>query len=163
MRFATAGVLVLGLAADPAAAQECPTGKPAVVTRVLPAALGQAPLWVTSSGWPIKWEGSAAPVQLVWIIDATARGQIIVSGRHTGSGAAVRFTSFGDRLGARRARYRLDRLGYNPTLAKPDDFKKHSFDRNYAWFPEPGCYELSGRVGTTEVTLHVEVTGKPAT
>jgi hypothetical protein len=57
-----------------AGAQVCPTGKSTVVTRALPAAVGQKPLWVTASSLTIKWEGINSPVQLVCVVDATAGG-----------------------------------------------------------------------------------------
>ncbi len=144
-------------AATPTSAQECPTGKPVVVTRAVPAALGQSPLWVTAGSHPIKWESSAAPVQLVWLIDAAARGQIIVTGKHAKSGALLKFTRFGDTLGERQSRYQLNPLGYKPSLAKAEDLKKFGFDRNYAWFPEPGCYEIAARVGRQQTKIFVLV------
>jgi hypothetical protein len=161
MARATLAVVASGwtllLVGAPASAQDCPTGKPAIVSRAVPAALGQSPLWVTAGSHPIKWESSAAPVQLVWVIDRAARGQIIVTGKHAKSGALLKFTRFGDTLGERQSRYQLDSLGYKPSLAKADDLKKFGFDRNYAWFPEPGCYEITGRVGRQQTKIFLQV------
>lgn len=158
MRSWTLGCsLLVLLAPSTAVAQECPTGKPAPVTRVLPPVFGQSPLWVTAGSAPIKWEGSADPVQLVWVLDGSVRGPAMVTGKNRVTGALLRFTRFGDRLGERQSRYKLDPLGYKPSLAKPDDFQKFSFDRNYAWFPEPGCYEITGRVGRQQATIYLQV------
>lgn len=158
-------VVLLGgatfLMATPLAAQDCPTGKPVVVTRAVPAAFGETPLWVTAGSHPIKWESSASPVQLVWVLDATARGQIVVTGKHAKSGALLKFTRFGDTLGERQSRYQINPLGYRPSLAKPEDLKKFGFDRNYAWFPEPGCYEIAARVGRQQAKIFLLV-GEPA-
>lgn len=158
MRFWILGCCVLVLTtASTAGAQECPTGKPTTVSRALPAAVGQKPLWVTAGSLPIKWEGNNLPVQLVWVVDATAGGVVQVSGKHVKSNAPVRFTGFGDTLGARQQRYEISRTGYKPSLAKQGDLQKFNFDRNYAWFPEPGCYEITGRVGRLQPKIYLEV------
>ena len=157
MRYATLGCgLLLLLVAWPAGAQECPTGKPTLLTRALPRALGPGPLWVMAESWPIKWKASGAPVQLIWVIDASVPGQAIVMGKHRESGLPIRFTAFGDTLGERQLRHQIDPFGYKPSLARPEDFTKYSFDRSYVWFPEPGCYELTGRVGRQQATIHLE-------
>ncbi|MBI4478052.1 MAG: hypothetical protein HY654_12825 [Acidobacteria bacterium] len=162
MWFRTLGCCLLMLVtASTAAAQECPTGKPTVVSRALPAAVGQKPLWVTASSLPIKWEGNNSPVQLVWVIDAAAGGLVMVSGKHVKSSALVRFTRFGDTLGERQPRYEISRTGYKPSLAKPGDLLKFAFDRNFAWFPEPGCYEITARVGRLQPKIYLEVAKTP--
>lgn len=150
------------LLAAAATAQDCPTGKPSVITRAVPAVLGQGPLWVTAGSHPIKWESSASPVQLVWVLDASARGQAIVTGKHARSGALLKFTRFGDTLGERQSRYQINPLGYRPSLAKPEDLKKFGFDRSYAWIPEPGCYELTARVGRQQTKIFLQVAQAPA-
>jgi hypothetical protein len=160
MRFVTLGCLLV-LVTLPAGANECPTGKPTRVTRVLPPVLGPGPLWVAAESFPIKWKGPAAPVQLVWVLDASARGQVMVTGKHRESGATLRFTNFGDTLGERQLRYRIDPIGYKPSVAKPDDFQKHNFDRSYGWFSQPGCYEITTRVGREQVQIFLEVVAAP--
>jgi hypothetical protein len=94
---------------------------------------------------------------LVWLIDGAAPGIVIVTGKHVKSGAPLTFTSFGDRIGSPQLRYQLNRAGYKPSLAKADDLAKFGFDRNFAWFPEPGCYEISGRVGRAQPKIYLEV------
>lgn len=161
MRLGTLGCsLLVLLTASTAGAQECPTGKPATVTRALPPVFGQTPLWVTAGSTPIKWEDPQKPVQLVWVLDATAQGLAMVTGKNRATGAALRFTKVGDTLGQRQVKYELNR-SYKPSLAKPDDFTKYSFDRNFAWFPEPGCYEIAARVGRQQAKIYLQV-GKPS-
>lgn len=163
MRLRTLACCVFVLIPSSAAAAErCPTGKPTVVTRALPAVLGQGPLWVTASSLPVKWEGNNYPVQLVWVVDAVAGGVVMVSGKQVTSNAPVRFTRFGDTVGARQLRYQLDRIGYKPSLAEPEDLKRFNFDRTFAWFTEPGCYEIAARVGRLQSKMHLEVVKAPA-
>ena len=150
-------VVLVPVLAGPASAQDCPMGKPGVVSGAVPRALGKGPVWMTAEALPIKWVDAGTPVQMVWLMDANARGPAIVTGRHRDSGAQVRFTKLGDRVGKRELRWRLDPLGYQPSHAKPQDFKKFSFDRNFAWFPAPGCYEITGRFGMLESKMVVQV------
>lgn len=107
--------------------------------------------------FPIKWDGPNYPVQLLWVVDAAARGQIFVSGRNRDTKALLRFTKFGDTLGERQARFTLDPLGYKPKQTPPEELKKYGFDLIYAWFPEPGCYEIQARVGRQHTTLYLEI------
>ena len=150
-------LLLVPVLGTPARAQDCAMGKPAVISGAVPRALGKGPVWMTAETVPIKWVDAGTPVQLVWLMDAEARGPAIVAGKHRESGAQVRFTKLGDRVGKRELRWRLDPLGYQPTHAKPQDFKKFSFDRNFGWFPAPGCYEITGRFGQQESKIIVQV------
>jgi hypothetical protein len=150
-------LLLVPVLGAPAHAQDCAMGKPAVISGAVPRALGKGPVWMTAETVPIKWVDAGTPVQLVWLMDAEARGPAIVSGKHRESGAQVRFTKLGDRVGKRELRWRLDPLGYQPTHAKPQDFKKFSFDRNFGWFPAPGCYEITGQFGKQESKIIVQV------
>jgi hypothetical protein len=139
----------------------CPTGKPVTLVRGIGPVLGQSPLWVTPGRFPIKWDGPNHPVQLLWVIDANARGQILVTGKHRDTRALLRFTKFGDTLGERQARFALDPLGYKPKQATAADLQRYGFDLIYAWFPEAGCYEIQGRVGRQQATIYLEI-GKPS-
>jgi len=151
-------LLLVPVFGGPAGAQDCPMGKPAVISGAVPRALGKGPVWMTAESLPIKWVDAGTPIQLVWLMDAEARGPALVTGKHRESGAQVRFTKLGDRVGKRELRWRLDPLGYQPTHAKPQDFKKFSFDRNFGWFPSPGCYEITGQFGRQESKIIVQVT-----
>ncbi len=147
--------------ADALAAQApCPTGKPASLVRGLGPVVGQSPIWVTPGRFPIKWDGPNYPVQLLWVIDAAARGQIFVTGRNRDTKALLRFTKFGDTLGERQARFALDPLGYKPKQAPPEELRRYGFDLIYGWFPETGCYEIQARVGRQQATIYLEI-GKP--
>lgn len=158
--LATLATLV-ALPAVPAGGQEdCPSGKPAIVSGAVPRALGKSPIWMTAESLPIKWKGPGDPVQLVWLMDAAAREPFYVSGKHRASGAPVKFTKIGDRVGLRESRWRLDPVGFKPPQAKPQDLAKYGFDRNYAWFPSAGCYEIRGQARGQETIIVVLVTDK---
>lgn len=151
-------VLLAGSRAAVFPPQDCPVGRPTVLTKAVAAAVGQSPLWVVIGRGPVKWVGPNDPVQLLWVLDGQARGQAFVTGKHRKTGAVLRFTKFGDRLGERQARYTLQLLGYKPKQATAEDLQRYGFDLIYAWFPEPGCYEISGRVGRQQSTIYLEVT-----
>jgi hypothetical protein len=150
----------VALAAVPAGGQDCASGKPAVISGAVPRALGKSPIWMTAASLPIKWSEPGTPVQVIWIIDAAAREPFYVSGKHQASGAPVKFTKIGDRVGMRQARWRLDPLGFKPAQAKPQDLEKYAFDRSFAWFPSAGCYEIRAQARGQETTILVSVTDK---
>jgi hypothetical protein len=152
--------ILMALAAVPAGGQDCPSGKPAIVSGAVPRALGKSPIWMTAESLPVKWTDPGTPVQLVWIIDAAAREPFYVSGKHRASGVPVKFTKIGDRVGMRQARWRLDPVGFKPPQAKPQDLKKYGFDRTFAWFPSAGCYEIRGQARGQETIIVVLVTDK---
>ncbi len=135
----------------------CPTGKPVSLVRGVGPVLGASPIWVTPGRFPIKWDGPNYPVQLLWVIDANARGQIVLTGKKRDSKVVARFTKFGDTLGERRARWILDPLGYTPKQVAQADLRRYGFDLIYAWFAEPGCYEIQARVGRQQATIYLEV------
>lgn len=154
-------VLLVALAAAPARAQDCASAKPSIVSGAVPRALGKSPIWMTAESLPVKWTDGGTPVQLIWLIDAAAREPFYVSGKHLKSGAPVKFTKIGDRVGMKQARWRLDPLGFRPAQAKPQDLKKHAFDRTFGWFPTPGCYEIRGQARDQVSVIFVQV-GEPA-
>lgn len=153
-------VLLVALAAAPADAQDCTSSKPVVVSGAVPKAIGKSPIWVTAESIPIKWTDAGTPVQLIWLIDAAAREPIMVSGKHRSSGAPIKFSAIGDRVGKREVRWRLNPLGFKPTNAKPQDLKKYSFDRTFGWFPAAGCYEIKGQARNQETIILVQVGDK---
>jgi len=150
-------VLIAGSSAAVVLAQDCPVGKPTVLTKSLGAALGQSPAWVIVGRGPLDWVGPGDPVQLLWVLDNSAPGQASAAGKHWKTGAVLKFTKFGDRLSERQTRFLLNPAGYRPKQATAEDLKKYGFDLIYGWFPEPGCYELVARVGRQQSTLHLEV------
>jgi hypothetical protein len=152
--------LLIAPAAGPAHAQDCATGKPATISAAVPRAIGTRPAWMTAESLPIKWTAAATPVQLIWIVDTTVRGPVLISGKHRDSGAPVKFTRLGDIVGKKELRRPLDRLGYQPSQAKPQDFEKYFFDRMFGWFPAAGCYEMTARIGTKETKIFVQAVAK---
>ena len=149
--------LLVALAAAPVNAQECVADKAAVVSGAVPRAVGKGPVWLGAESFPVKWKDAGTPVQLIWLSDATVRGPVLVSGKHRDSGAQVKFTKLGDIVGKREVKYRLDPIGYQPSHAKPADFKKFNFDRTFGWFPAPGCYEIIGQIGAQQSKMVVQV------
>jgi hypothetical protein len=71
----------------------------------------------------------------------------------------VKFSAPGSTLGVREERFKLDQIGIKPGKVTPQDLQKYSFHRTNVWFSEPGCYELTARVGKQQSVIVVKVEG----
>lgn len=155
------GGFLLGLATLPALAQappaECATARPVKLTAAITPAIGQSPIWVTTGRGPIGWEAPDRPVRLLWVRDRAVRGRAIISGREIKTGAKLRLSKAGSTLGLRDEQHELDALGVKPASATLADLSTYSFHNTEAWFPEPGCYEITGRVGREQAVLRLPV------
>jgi hypothetical protein len=152
-----AGSVSAGPARTSGVAEDCPTARPAVLTKALTPVVGKSPLWLTWGTGPVPWKSANDPVQLMFVRDRSVPGQAFVSGKHRGSNAPLRFTKFGETLGTRLTRYTLAPLGWKPSLAKAEDFDKYEFDRVFGWFAEAGCFEITARVGRQQSTMYLQV------
>lgn len=151
------GVTLLASAATVAASpEECPTGKP---VRVLPSvipALGQGPLWAATGGKPLAWDGSHQPVRVLWLRDVAVKGASYLSGKaRTGRARATFATSL---YANQEMRFKLNGLGDKPKGIKEADLQRYAFHWTFVWFPEPGCYEITARVGSRQSLIYLEVT-----
>lgn len=157
-------LLVLGLALLAATSvapppEACPAGRPVrVIPNVVPA-LGQSPLWAATGGRPLAWEGPNEPARVLWLRDLAVKGAAFLSGRAlTGRGKPGFARSM---YANREARFKLDDLGDKPKGVKEADLLKYAFHWTLVWFPEPGCYEITARVGREQSVIHLEVAPAP--
>jgi hypothetical protein len=155
----TLWVLGLTLLAAPATVagspEECPSGKP---VRVLPSvvpALGQSPVWAATGGRPLAWEGPNHEVRVLWLRDVAVKGAGFLSGKARTGRAKVTFAT--SLYGNREGRFKLDGLGDKPKGVKEADLKKFAFHWTFVWFPEPGCYEITARVGREQSLIYLDV------
>jgi hypothetical protein len=117
-------------------------------------------MWVTTGTGPIVWKGPNDPVTLLWVRDVSVTGSALLNGQRRGaSPVKVRFSAPGSTLGVREERYKLDQIGVKPGKATPEDLQKYSFHRTNVWFSEPGCYELTARVGRQQSLIVLRVDG----
>jgi hypothetical protein len=156
-------VLVLGLtllaATSAVSPEECSSSRPVrVIANVVPA-LGQSPLWAATGGKPLAWEGPHTPVRVLWLRDIGVKGAAFLSGKARSGRAKVEFAR--SEYANREARYKLDDLGDKPKGVKDVDLQKYAFHWTLVWFPEPGCYEITARVGREQSTVYLEVAPAP--
>jgi hypothetical protein len=57
-------------------------------------------------------------------------------------------------------RLRLNNLGIELDSVSPDELRKYAFHRVIVWFPEPGCYEITGQVGRERSLIYLNVVAK---
>lgn len=138
------------------AQEDCPSGRPSRLIPTINPALGQSPMWVVIGSGPIPWKGSNHPVQALWIRDVAVKGPAFLSGTVRAGKAKASFATA--LYGLPGERFKLDELGEKPRLVKEADLRRYSFHRTYVWFPTPGCYEITARVGRQVSVIYLSVT-----
>lgn len=158
-RWALGGVLLL--VSTPAYAQQpCAPAKPRQLVQSLTPVAGQSPMWVTTGSGPIIWKGPNDPLTFLWVRDVSVNGSALLNGQRQGAAnVKVKFSAPGSTLGVREERYKLDQVGIKPGNVTPQDLQKYSFHRTNVWLTEPGCYELTARVGKQQSVIVVKVDG----
>lgn len=155
-RWVFGSVLLVATFASPVSAQNsCPPARPFRLLPSLTPVLGKSPLWVTTGGPTIAWEGANTPVQALWIRDLAVRGPAVLGGKLMGGKAPAKFARA--TLGMPEERYKFDLLGDKPSTVKQADLEKYSFHRTFIWFPEAGCYEMTARIGSQQAVIYLNV------
>jgi hypothetical protein len=145
--------------AAPATQDSCPSGRPVrLVSNVIPA-VGQGPIWAATGGKPLAWENATTPIRVLWLRDANARGPAFLSAALAGqTGKGARVAMFATSMyGSRLARLTLDQIGDKPAGIKDADLKKYAFHWTFVWFPSPGCYAVTGSVGSQKTVINLNV------
>jgi hypothetical protein len=142
--------------------EECSSGRPVrVIPNVIPA-LGQSPIWAATGGRPIPWETPNEPARVLWLRDLAVKGAALLTGKARTGRARPGFAK--TLLATREPRFKLDERGDKPTGIKDADLKKYAFHWTFVWFPEPGCYEITARVGQQQSVIYLQVVeGKKGT
>jgi hypothetical protein len=150
-------------AAQAGAPSECPSGKPVKVLPSVIPALGQSPMWAATGGKPLPWDGPGQPARVLWLRDVAVKGAAMLSGKARTGTARVQFAS--SMYANREMRFKLDGLGDKPKGIKEADLLKYAFHWTFVWFPEPGCYEITARVGSQQSLIYLEAvsSGKKTT
>lgn len=116
--------------------------------------MGQFPVWFASRPLPVlPWRKEL--VRTVWVVDRSVSGDLVLGGRQTDGPALPQFV----REGGGRATEQLvvtsaPRVGSttaSPTAARYADIQV------YLSVPQPGCYDLTARLGdyTHTVTVYL--------
>jgi hypothetical protein len=158
-RWVLGGVLLLVSTAT-SAQQPCVPAKSRQLVQSLTPVTGQSPMWVTTGTGPPVWKGPNDPLTFLWIRDVSVAGSALINGQRQGAATVkVKFSAPGSTLGVREERFKLDQIGIKPGKVTPQDLQKYSFHRTNVWFSEPGCYELTARVGKQQSVIVVKVEG----
>lgn len=154
------GITLLATPSAPADMQDpCPAGRPArIISNVVPV-IGQSPMWAATGGKPIDWEGPTTPARVLWLRDVAVKGAAFLSGKPSGkeSATAAKVGFATSLYGSREQRLKLDHIGVRPTGIKDADLQKYAFHWTFIWFPSPGCYEITGRVGSQQSVIYLNV------
>ncbi len=158
-RWVLGGVLLL--TSIPTHAQEpCSPAKTRQLVQSLTPVAGQSPMWVTTGAGSVAWKGPNEPVTFLWVRDVSVTGSALLNGQRQGAAAVkVKFSAPGSTLGIREERFKLDQIGIKPGKVTPQDLEEYSFHRTNVWFSEPGCYELTARVGRQQSLIVLKVDG----
>ena len=154
------GIAVLAATSAPAPMQDsCAAGRPNRIISNLVPALGQSPMWVATGGKPLDWERPGVPVRVLWLRDVDVQGAAFLLGKLAGneSKAAAKVGFATSLYGAREPRIKLDHIGVRPAGIKDADLRKYAFNWTFIWFPSPGCYEITGRVGSKQSFIYLKV------
>ena len=129
-----------------------------IISNLVPV-VGQSPMWAATGGKPIDWEGSSTPARVLWLRDVAVKGAAFLSGKLSGTESkAPAKVDFGTSLyGAREQKIKLDHIGVVPKGIKDADLRKYAFNWTFVWFPSPGCYEITSRVGSQQSVIHLKV------
>ncbi|MAM84867.1 MAG: hypothetical protein CL472_09430 [Acidobacteria bacterium] len=144
---------------SPAHAQEeCPAGRPEVLVAGMIPVIGDGPLWAgVGTGAIPPWGGPNAGVWMLWIRDYEISGPAVISGANRASGAKAAFAQNIEALSVRNERHRLRGGGFQPPKISQGDLRRYSFHRGAVFFPEPGCYEITSRVGRETGTFYLNI------
>ena len=161
-------ILGLTLLTTPIAVDQqdsCQSARPVRLTPSVIPVIGQSPMWAATGGKPLVWEGPMSPVRLLWLRDVAARGPAFLSGKiASGDPAAATKTnvSFATSMyGGREPRLKLDHIGDKPAGIKDADLQKYAFHWTFVWFPSPGCYAITGSVGSQKSVIFLNVAPAP--
>lgn len=114
--------------------------------------MGEFPIWLVSRPLPVlPWRNEL--VRTVWVVDRSMSGDLVLTGRQTDGPALPQFI----REGSGRATEQLvvssaPRVG--PTTASPTA-ARYADIQIYLSVPQPGCYDLSARIGGYTSTFTV--------
>ena len=156
------GITLVATASAPAQMQDpCTAARTTrLITNIVPV-LGQSPMWAATGGKPIDWEASSTPARVLWLRDVGVMGPAFLSAKLSGkesAAAAAAKVGFATSLyGAREPKIKLDHIGVVPKGIKDADLRKYAFNWTFVWFPSPGCYEITARVGSQQSVIHLKV------
>ena len=154
------GITLVAAGSAPAHLQDpCAAGRTTRLVSNLIPVVGRSPMWAATGGTPIDWEGSSTPARVLWLRDVAVNGAAFLSAKLSGkeSTAAAKVGFATSLYGAREPKFKLDHIGVVPKGIKDADLRKYAFNWTFVWFPSPGCYEITARVGSQQSVIYLKV------
>jgi hypothetical protein len=107
--------------------------------------IGESPLWMASQVLPvIPWRNEF--IRSVWVVDRTAEGDLILSGRRTDGDSVAQFVRPGGERATEQLRItsagRVGSPNASPAAARYAD------NQVLIVLPSPGCWQITGRLGS---------------
>ena len=135
-----------GLAAD------CKATAPVDRLNVVGPMIGKAPIWLVEDGLSNRWE--AGLVKSLWVLSRKSGGSLQIRSRRLDGRGTIRFQKDLDHEPT-DVLVIADpwRRSVIPGGATPDVIKSYAFIPTFLTYPGPGCWELTARLGATEVRI----------
>jgi hypothetical protein len=116
--------------------------------------VGRHPVWLVDGS--DRWRGATHPVKTLWVVARTSRRVQIAGHRLDGAGAA------GFRRGSSAVTRTLvvedpSRASVIPGGATSELLRAYSFIPSYVFYPSPGCWEFTVRVGDESFRITREI------
>lgn len=115
--------------------------------------IGEAPIWIASTVLPvIPWRNEF--IRSVWVIDRSADGELILSGRRTDGEGLVQFIRQGGQRPTEQLRI-AEAARFGPTTTPTG--ARYAEHQIYLVLSSPGCWEFTAKLGEVSQTVTVWV------
>ena len=154
------GITLVAAASAPSYQQDpCAAGRTTRLISNLIPVVGQSPMWAATGGKPLDWEGASTPARVLWLRDVDVKGAAFLSAKLSGkeSSAAAKVGFATSLYAAREPKFKLDHIGCYPRASRTPTCGEYAFNWTFVWFPSPGCYEITARVGSQQSVIYLKV------
>lgn len=142
---------------DVPATEDCRTSPTRDVLDVVGPMTGRRPVWLVDAD--SRWKDATYPVKTLWVVTRTDRRLLIAGRRLDGPGTAT----FGRGSEPSAATLEVDdpaRRSVRPGGATPDVLRAYAFIPSHVYYPSPGCWEFTVRIGDDSFTVVRRIEGQ---
>ena len=145
-------LFMLALAAPPQSSAPCdesPTTD--VLAKVIAPMTGRAPVWMVD-GNRGHWGGADFPAKTVWVFAHPVKN-VRIDGRRLDGAGAVTIRTGNDAPSPVLVIPDPAAWSVTPGGASAETMKQYAFVMSHVFYPSPGCYELTIRIGDRQVRI----------
>ena len=158
------GLMALLIVVGPASGQdmtahaafECPVTPREKRMYSVTAMAGQYPVWMVDGSFG-HWRERDTPMKTLWIIARDHSGDLVVTGRRLDGEGHTLFEGMGTPVGPELIFRNLHEIKIIPGGASQETIDTYAFRTSYVFYPSPGCWEITARLGETTVRIVVEL------